>query len=59
MTPYRAYAVRPNGSFDGYKALNCADDDEAIGTARCLTESSAIELWSGERFVTRIEHRSK
>ena len=59
MTPYRAYAVRPNGNFDGYQALVCTDDDEAIDTARHLTDSSAIELWTGERFVTRMEHKSK
>ena len=59
MTSYRAYAVRPNGNFDGYKALICANDDEAIVTARCLTDASAIELWTSERFVTRMEHKSK
>jgi hypothetical protein len=59
MTNYRAYAVRPNGNFDGYKALTCADDDEAIGTIRSLTDTSAIELWTGERFVTRLERKSR
>jgi hypothetical protein len=59
MTPYRAYAVRFDGRFDGYKSLSCADDDDAIGRARLLAENSAIELWSGERFVTRLEHKSK
>ena len=46
-------------SFDGYEALTCADDDEAIGTIRCLTDTSAIELWTGERFVTRLERKSR
>ena len=59
MTDYRAYAVWPNGNFDGYKALACADDDEAIGTIRSLTDASAVELWTGERFVTRLERKSK
>jgi hypothetical protein len=59
MKQYRAYAVRLDGNFDGYKSLNCADDDDAIGKARLLTENSAIELWTGERFVTRLEHISE
>jgi hypothetical protein len=59
MAHYRAYAVRHDGSFDGYEPLNCADDDEAIGRAAHLANNSAIELWIGERFVTRLEHRSK
>jgi hypothetical protein len=39
--------------------MNCVDDDEAIGRARRLADKSAIELWSGERFITRLEHKSK
>jgi len=59
MAAYRAYAVWPNGNFDGYEALICIDDDEAIGRARSLSDNSAIELWSGEHFSTRLEHKSK
>lgn len=59
MTAYRAYAVRPNGNFDGYEVLFCADDVEAIDRARRLSDNSATELWSGERFITRVEHKSK
>lgn len=58
MAHYRAYAVRFDGNFDGYQSLNCADDDEAIGSATRLAGNSAIELWTGERFVTRLEHKS-
>jgi hypothetical protein len=53
MAHYRAYAVRSDGNFDGYESLTCADDDDAIGKAKPLADSSAIELWSGERFITR------
>lgn len=59
MAAYRAYAVWPNGNFDGCEALICADDDEAIDRARRLSDNSGIELWSGERFITRLEHKSK
>jgi hypothetical protein len=59
MTHYRAYAVQFDGNFDGYQSLNCSDDEDAIGKARRLSDSSAIELWSGERFITRLEQKSK
>jgi hypothetical protein len=59
MARYRAYAVRSDGNFDGYESLNCADDAEAIGSATRLSSNSAIELWTGERFVTRLEQKSK
>ena len=59
MVHYRAYAVRFDGNFDGYEALTCLDDDDAIGKAKRLADSTAIELWSGERFITRLEHKSK
>jgi hypothetical protein len=54
MAHYRAYAVRFDGNFDGYESLTCADDNDAIGKAKRLADSSAIELWSGERFITRL-----
>lgn len=58
MAHYRAYAVRFDGNFDGYESLDCADDGEAIGRAARLSNNSAIELWTGERFVTRLERKS-
>ena len=58
MVHYRAYAVRFDGNFDGYEALTCVDDDDAIGKAKRLADSSAIELWSGERFITRLEREA-
>jgi hypothetical protein len=58
MADYRAYAVQFDGNFDGYEPLSCDDDAEAIGEAQRLANNSAIELWSGERFVARMECKS-
>jgi hypothetical protein len=58
MADYRAYAVWPDGNFVGFEVLICPDDEAAIGRARLLAKSSAIELWTGERFVTRLERKS-
>jgi len=59
MARYRAYAVQFDGNFDGYESLSCDDDDEAIREAQRLANNSAVELWSGERFVARMECKSK
>jgi hypothetical protein len=59
MARYRVYAVQFDGNFDGYGTLSCTDDDEAIGEAQRLANNSAIEVWSGERFVARMECKSK
>jgi hypothetical protein len=44
--------------FIGFEALVCADDAEAIEKAKRLADRYAIELWSGARFVTRLEYRA-
>ena len=59
MPDYRAYAVWPDGNFEGFEALVCVDDDQAVKQVRCLVDRGPIELWSGERFITRIEHKVK
>ena len=59
MARYRAYAVQFDGNFEGYELLSCSDDVEAIGEAQRLANNNAIELWTGERFVARMERKSK
>jgi len=59
MTDYRAYAVWPDGNFEGFKALICVDDNEAVNQARYLVDKGAIELWSCERFITRYGTRGQ
>jgi hypothetical protein len=55
MAEYRAYTVGHDGHFIGYEPLICADDAEAIEKAKRLAEGHDIELWSGPRFVTRLD----
>ena len=60
MTEYRVYSVGRDGHFVGFEALVCADDTEAIEKAMGLVNnSSGIELWSGERFIMRLEPKPK
>jgi hypothetical protein len=57
LTEYRAYIVGLDGRFMGFEPLICADDAEATEKARRLVDGHDVELWSGERFVTRLRHK--
>ena len=59
MAEYRAYKVGIDGHFVGYEPLVCADDVEAIIKAKRLVDGHDVELWSGERMVVRLEHKTK
>jgi hypothetical protein len=58
MAEYRAYTVGVDGHFVGFKALVCADDVEAINEANRLVDGHDIELWSGDRFLIRLNRRT-
>jgi hypothetical protein len=55
VAEYRAYTVGCDGHFTGFEPLVCADDSEAIEKAKRLIDGHDIELWSGNRLVTRLE----
>jgi hypothetical protein len=55
MADYRAYTVGLDGRFIGFEPFVCADDAEAIRKAELLVGDRSIELWSGPRFVIRLE----
>jgi hypothetical protein len=59
MGEYRAYTVDIDGHFIGFEPLKCANDAEAIEKAKRLVRDHDIELWSGERLVTRISPADK
>ena len=54
MPEYRAYIVGRDGHFTGFEPLLCADDARAIEKAKRLVDDHDVELWSGERLVTRL-----
>ena len=59
VAEYRAYVVGHDGHFLRFEALICADDAEAIAKAKRLVDYYDVELWSGDRFVTRLEATTK
>ncbi|MGY4311090.1 hypothetical protein [Bradyrhizobium sp. JR3.5] len=59
VNEYRAYTVGPDGHITASRAFKCADDSEAVVWAKQLIDGYDIELWSGKRFVIRLEHEEK
>jgi hypothetical protein len=57
VTDYRAYVVGHDGHFVSYRAFVCDDDSDAIIWAKQLVDGHDVELWSGERFITKIESK--
>ena len=55
MKEYRACTVGQDGYFIRYRAFKCAEDAEALVWAKQLVDGYPIELWSGERFIARLE----
>ena len=55
MADYRAYIVGEDGHFLDCESRRCRDDSSAIEWAKQLVGGRAIELWSGDRFVTKLE----
>ena len=54
MGNYRAYALDQDGHFVGVQVLVCADDAEAIVTARRLFQGQVVELWCGDRLIVQM-----
>ncbi len=55
MAEYRAYVVGEGDHIVGFRAYVCPTDEDAILWAKQLVDGHDIELWSGERFVARLE----
>lgn len=54
MAEYRIYEIGGDGHIVKSTPLTCKDDREAIEKAGEVVEGHVIEVWSGERFVTRL-----
>jgi len=59
VNEYRAYTVGQDDHITASRAFTCADDSDAIVWAKQLVDGHDIELWSGDRFVIRVEHQEK
>jgi len=55
MADYRAYTVGEDGHFINFRAFSCDNDPDAIVWAKQLVDGHPVELWSGARFILRLE----
>jgi hypothetical protein len=55
MAEYRAYAIGADDHIVKSAPLICKDDSEAIAEAKKRFAGFAIEIWSGDRLVTRLD----
>jgi hypothetical protein len=54
MAEYRVYEIGDDGHIVRSRPLICSDDREAIEKASEFADGRVIEVWSCERFVTRL-----
>jgi hypothetical protein len=57
MAECRAYTVGLDGHFIGFEPLVGANDVEATEKATRLVDGYDIKLWSGERFIIRLDRK--
>jgi hypothetical protein len=56
MPEYRVYTIGPDGHISKADPMTCDNDEEAISQARVIVaEHHPIEIWSGDRFVIRLD----
>jgi hypothetical protein len=56
MPTYRIYRERADGHLAGPPAVvECNSDQEVIDRAKSMLEDLALEIWDGDRKVTRLE----
>jgi hypothetical protein len=58
MANYRIVTIDQAGKLGRHRGFVCDNDDDAIVRAKQSVEDTAVELWSGPRFIARLEPRS-
>jgi hypothetical protein len=58
MAEYRAYFIGRDGHI-AETSLVCSGDAEAIRNVKYFVGEFVIELWNGNRVVTRLEAKTK
>jgi hypothetical protein len=57
MANYRIVTIDKAGKLGRHRGFVCDNDNDAIEWAKQSVENAAVELWSGPRFVARLEPR--
>ena len=52
---YRVYFVGTDGHFINREDISAESDEAAVAQAHSLARGQAIEVWQGNRMVTRVD----
>ncbi len=55
MANYRIVTIDNAGNLSRHRGFVCGNDDDAIVWAKHSVDNAPVELWSGARFVARLE----
>ena len=55
MANYRVVTIDEAGNVGRYRTFLCDNDEDAIVWAKQSIDKVAVELWSGARFIARLE----
>jgi hypothetical protein len=59
VSQYRAYVIGYDGHITSFRTFVCNSDADATVWTKQLLDGHDIELWSGDRFVTRLNAMGK
>lgn len=59
MIEYRAYILGQDGHIINSRGFACENDDDATVWAQQLADCHDVELWSGARFVLRLDAKQQ
>jgi hypothetical protein len=59
VSEYRAYVIGEDGHIASFRSFVCDSDADATVWAKQLVDGHDVELWSGDRFVIRLDHKPK
>jgi len=57
VNEYRAYTLGDDDHIIGSRVFTCDGDRDAIVWAKQLVDGHDIELWSGDRFIIKLERQ--
>ena len=59
MKSYRIVVINEDGMAIWRRNFVCANDDEAVVWAKQMESEKPTEVWSGARFIARIEPETR
>jgi hypothetical protein len=58
MPKYRIITIAKDGELSRHRSFVCDNDDDAVVWAKHSVDKAPVELWTGARFVARLEPKA-